>query len=712
MILLVCSLNSNSSAQSYLKHWTKVTIPAISRYITPYFINESYGFIYASGGYLLFRTTDGGLTWLVSGAYTEGSIRHVYFTSASHGYKSTSNGIFETIDSGATWVAILRRGKPGLDYTSVYATHNMVFAYELGPVGPNSYLYRTSNNGLTWDTLLSSAYLVNHWMLPYVFGNKDSLVLASTYDSNGYFYLNSSSDLGMTWESKLIDSIQSFNTRPLTTSGGLFCIPHCDIVLHGVADQDGDSIMQDIRPLRRSINHGTTWDTVIKPSEDCEWVSGNGCFQYLCSASEDSLNGPRFGIYRSTNHGISWKFIDGPDFTEIDDERDYRNLSIVGGGAVIYATNGRSSSQGDLWKTTDGGDGTLSAASLRSKIGVETIPASNIIDTLYITTCDSSSIEIVYNNLNCNLASLNNLTINGLKASEYRQVLSSHRSCDDISDTLRLTMFPIASGKHRVAVVTQHLNDEYESIDTTVYIILNKVDSAISTLSLYTKSFDLKVHPGDTIDIPLFWSSTSTSLDPEASTAEITYSFDTTMLLPLYFKPLDDCLIVDTLVRIGGKTIVRFHFSGRCKIEGEKEIGVLRCFTYLTDSLMSDIYFNSIGMPHGCISFLSDSNSIHLIMDGCGSQILSGFLRNGAVPQFTVRSNADQSSVIINSIRSEIIEHVVIYNSLGKVVLSQHPNPSDATTLSVNTGSIPNGVYYLRIAGNGYATTRLIMLLR
>src|SRR5207244_10148815 len=111
------------SKTMYGQTWAKVGSGGI-----PYFLTPTYGFVYGSinsAPPTLSRTTDAGLTWTSLNFPSSFEFASQFcFLNRSHGYAATRNshgpyfgGIYETIDSGNTWMKITQGIQ---DYYAVY----------------------------------------------------------------------------------------------------------------------------------------------------------------------------------------------------------------------------------------------------------------------------------------------------------------------------------------------------------------------------------------------------------------------------------------------------------------------------------------------------------------------------------------------------------------------------------------------------------------
>jgi len=131
-------------------------------------------------------------------------------------------------------------------------------------------------------------------------------------------------------------------------------------------------------------------------------------------------------MWRSSDRGKNWTYINGPTLEEIDDE-DYHNISVLGGGAIIYAGDYLEfGGKENLWKTTTGGDGSLSASQFASQISFQHLLSSGTADTLKIKACDTGLVTVPFQNLSCNIAEFQGLTVDNLNSSEFSTQLIHH----------------------------------------------------------------------------------------------------------------------------------------------------------------------------------------------------------------------------------------------------------------------------------------------
>jgi hypothetical protein len=664
----------------YGQYWNKVLLPNPNIYfqIIPYFLNENIGFAFNTNGVQsnLVRSIDGGKNWMFVPFFDKQQItlQQFYFTTINRGYAATSDGVYETEDTGSTWRKINTGNH--LPFNSVYAFGDKVFAYG----GSNRRFFRngplimTSNDGKTWDTVIPPKTSPN--LIPYVFGNKDSIVFAENIDSANNSLIVFSTNNGRNWSSRKMDFLDQTRTM------GLFSLPHCKDVLRTFIDYQ-DTIYNDMYFIVHSSDFGQHWDTIDKPLVIGAWIAGNNCAQYVSPANQLPIG----GLYRSTDHASHWQFNDGPqNFQEIDDD-DFHNLSVVGGGAVVFAGDMGSR----LWKTSDGGDGTLSSASLKSNISID----HDVIQAMII--CDTSDLTVTFQNLSCNYTSLTNIGIDGLDSAQYTSVWKHHLACSGLKDSVLIKIFSIPSGTSFYTFHAHFVNDEFQIIDTSFNFTLSPAPIPIEEFYLRPSSIIAK--PGDVIEVTLFTNSSQNLAD--LSSFDLTYSVNTDLLTPLEFIPIKGAT-ADQVKTTQTTATVTLHFDPGFTFSGEIELGKLRCTVFVTDTLETDIHLISAAYSSGCLVTSVDSNTIHFTLSECGGTILSQYLHTGKVLDIiSIRPNPAQDELEID-LQSAMKQDasIEIRNALGAKVYSGVKNlTSGSNSIYLDTKGLAAGMYLVRVGG-------------
>jgi hypothetical protein len=376
-----------------------------------------------------------------------------------------------------------------------------------------------------------------------------------------------------------------------------------------------------------------------------------------------------------------------PDFTEIDDH-DWQNLSVVGYGSVVYA-----SGNNGLWKTTDGGDGSLSAAMLAPQHALGHSQFTHYPDTLIVTGCSQSSMELYNQNSGCSYGKFDSISIIGLDPSEYSVFSTHYCSCLPMQDTSFITLQPKDTGTRVVTIDYHFTDDEYHQIATSIMFTL--VVSQGSTPIALNFSFNptnITTHPGDTISIPAYLSGNATL---GATSITLPFGIDTNVLQPIGFYPAISGITAGSIIYAGGLGTVPLQ-ADSLVLNGATLIGTLRCIVYLGDTLamsvtLQNASLTSANFPCVALSLTMDTENITI-----GTASVLQFM-NTAQIQFGIQSIAPYpaSGVVgisfINPLSSSILYQVI--DVLGTVRATGEVSDDE---LALDVHSLANGLYYLR----------------
>ena len=726
MIVLLALTIVTSTA--FAQHWTNVTPPSYhDRMFSPYFLNPDLGFVFNDIQTIrslssLMRTTDGGKIWLPLPFFDsiKYCITQLYFVSPQHGYASAYNylnsrigGLYETFDQGDHWKLISKDGRP---CTGVYAVDNTIFAAELSSSSNyGSPVLFSRDDGITWDSItkVSGLVLDPNPLFQLVYGNRDSLIATvyyhpispGTYDT----YLVFSTDQGQSWQARSLDQ----GTRGLMEA--LHISPHtCDIIRQSVNFQDG--LNDKYSFLKSSIDY-RAWNPSFMHYETGAWIAGNSCALYLSNAGFDYHGVP---LYRSIDGGNSWTGLPGssssqPNCEEIDDG-DWQNLSIVGHGAVVYAGD----VIGALWKTTDGGDGTLSESQLAPQLAIGHAPFPSGNDTLAVDLCAASSLIVSYQNIGCSYASFQSFSIDGLDSSEYTWTSTHHRSCEWIPDTTFISLYPKTAGIRNLTIHTQFIDDEYNTIDSTIHVTLTvKLGSGSSVaLNIYIKPATIIAAPGDTIEIPVYLGGTGQPVTLAGVTSiHIPFTFASKCIVPLDFAFTMPGVIAAGPISISdGSASIDFEVPG-LTYTGETLIGVLRCIVYLADTLQTSISLIGVTLASDdprCLDLALNTDAVTIDLQGCGDSTLLRYMKSGTLPYSIESITPNPATNTLNVKLQNAWNRPLSYELANALGVRCIGNVTASDHFALDVHNLPNGVYYLRVmaASGGAPFTRMVLIQR
>jgi hypothetical protein len=320
----------------------------------------------------IYKTTDGGVTW--KGAFTpamRGAVTQIFMQTPLIGYASIfSDGyyakqeLWRTTDGGMTWLGDLPVSGEG---TCVYATSKALIYTDWD----NSLYFGTHRYGGGYSPDGGYNWTTNFRERGNGIDFTDDLtgVLTQMNPTPGSFWRTT--DGGLSWIATAAQ-LEAWSVYGVKGTKTFFT----------ANESQTDQVHTTIN---WSTDGGANWQVrydFLSEYSDMYLtggIAGKGSTIYV--QSDENL--VAYGMFRSDDLGLSWKAIGGPSHN-----RDTRFAVTGCGGQVVYAFD----LGGNVWKTTDGGDGGLSEGN-PNEADFSVFP-----DTLKITTSnciDSASFSMV-----------------------------------------------------------------------------------------------------------------------------------------------------------------------------------------------------------------------------------------------------------------------------------------------------------------------------
>jgi photosystem II stability/assembly factor-like uncharacterized protein len=328
--------------------------------------NNQNNVIYGDG---IYKSEDGGKSWKNMGL---GNSEHIGGIAIDPGnslvvyaaaYGSLRNaggnrGIFKTTDGGKTWNNVLKIS----EYTGCYEVHidprfpNILYAtahqrmrnlYTGVSGGPESGIYRTLDNGMTWEKLSKGLPSENVGRIGMAISpvNPDVLyaIIEATEDDKGIY---KSVDRGASWtkQSSYISSYPFY-----------FQKLYCDV-------KDVNRIYSDDVFIQVTVDGGKTWKNLGEKFKHVDnhalWIDPNN--------NEHMLAGCDGGVYETYDQGKNWDFKANIPIAEIyklttDNAEPFYNIYIgtqdnnsLGGPSRTISSAGILNQD---WLFTNSGDG-------------------------------------------------------------------------------------------------------------------------------------------------------------------------------------------------------------------------------------------------------------------------------------------------------------------------------------------------------------------
>ncbi|MEO6940664.1 MAG: hypothetical protein ABI252_11000 [Candidatus Kapaibacterium sp.] len=391
----------------------------------------------------IYHTTNGGVTWTAAKTPSCTAVTSINMRDLMTGYASVfgaSAPLWKTIDGGASWQSVT--GAQFTDGTCVYATSKTITAtnWDGGTLGGFS-----ADGGQTWNQVFNG-----------VSGDRsdgvdfsDDITGVATMGpgaANGNQEIYYTANGGLTWK-------QSFNA---IEAWGVYGVKGTQTFFTA---NEGNA-----NPAQHSIywsqNGGASWQARYKFGDPSlrltGHIAGKGLSVYVQS---DTMYGspPRVtnkGMYRSDDLGATWKSVGGPSFS-----RDSRFVVTGCSGEVVYAFD----DAGNIWKTSDGGDGTLFGGSPQLSLKIQ--PDSLVFQT---TICNDVRQSLQFTNTGCENLTIDSITLAGVDLSISRALASSTFLTGN-SDSIEIQFHPTVTGSSKGSV-TLHVHQGNRTFDTVLNI--------------------------------------------------------------------------------------------------------------------------------------------------------------------------------------------------------------------------------------------------
>ncbi len=660
--------------------WTQIA--SFQQNIGTYFLNENYGFVFTIGQgeswratdtLAVYCTTDGGTNWIKMNLGDRnlqnhwGLISSMYFVSPSQGYMSAAPypyidysgyipedemaGIYETLDSGNTWSHI----STDTEYGQLYAVGSAIFY-------PNGY---STDQGKTWVWHPNNSSII-------ITGNRESLVSQINITSQ---------DLGQTW-------IEWQNSAGRYTPGESdYAIPHNPNYIFSF---DASAPYSNGSIIQRSTDGGYSFFTVWSrdtgngvAGTNINVGGGDGFVVYVQCGIQDPSVPTRvpanIGLERSTDYGETWTNVGGPDNINFG-----ATLSVTGHGAVVYAVD----YQNNLWKTTDGGDGTLSSVVHSTVTTGHTLMAGASGDSLVTKLCDSASLSLWLQFIadKNDYGGLTDVTIDGIDSSIATYSVSSmnYPWSTGQANSAWVTFLPKKPGTYPLTIHTHYTDDDYLDADTTFHVTL-VIQPNPSLLDLITNSlydfgsqklreaatkrdtFTVAAHGCEqaTVDSMIFYPDSTQFKD--FSFTNITTSFTPGSIprsFTLSFKP--------TIADTERGSIFIYWFDGEsAQVDTIRAVGV------------------------GVADTLAGVNTVTASNSGAPFSIM-GIQPNPAQDEITMQLSGNVQPVI------------EMYDALGRG--QDVRSTSLHNGISVDVTNVPSGIYFVRVSAGGYVQSRSVVV--
>jgi photosystem II stability/assembly factor-like uncharacterized protein len=332
-----------------------------------FFFDENHGLL-GSGIRLatdapcaIYKTTDGGQSFTPSVVPTTigGAVTSIWMQDSLVGYASIFSSIYypnvgtfgrsslwKTTDGGSSWFDPFHLDH---DITCAYAQNGLILitkwddaeAYPYTPPDPygGDYSY---DGGATWteDSIFRRCNGI-------AFSDSLNGVVSEMNDDSGGNNFWVTLDAGRTWQPSTYNQYESWSVYAVKGQRTYFC-----------ANESQPALGLPYRSINWSTDGGFTWSQRVGFSaiHFTGTIDGVGNTLYFQTDTAIFVGDPityQRGMFRSDNLGATWHYIGGPL-----NSRDTRFVVTGCMGQVVYAFD----QVGGVYKTNDGGDGTLTGS--------------------------------------------------------------------------------------------------------------------------------------------------------------------------------------------------------------------------------------------------------------------------------------------------------------------------------------------------------------
>jgi hypothetical protein len=460
--LIVSALLSAGVAKVYAQDWKNVLQLKGTIGASAFFFNGHEGMI-GTGNYLnatpaqIYYTNDGGSSWKLAqfaNPNIRGQVTDIYFRDRLYGWATIREytetgwtGVYRSTNGGETWARMKQAGFPvGIRETSrgVFYTDRDI----------NAGVMFSSDTGKTWTHIATTIQALGIDFMD------DTTGFVTTQATSALCPYLLTTNGGKTWQS-ITTSSEAWTPYGDPFSRSFFVTSERDPLIFTTQTAILKVSLASLSAFKIKSYSDSALTGGIAGSHVCQsiiYVQG----RLPASFAPD-------GIIRTMDAGVTWNFVGGP--SNINDKR----FAVTGRGAVVFAFD----DSGNVFRTADGGDGTLSPSVLPS------VTIALPLDTVRTTLCDSVIIPIALGYHLCDSAQIASVifpndSLGELSAPLYDndfKYFSTSRS-----DTLKIVYRPAKSQTRNVSVtITLRQPDGY-SEDTTLHIMLEAVPSKTNAL--------------------------------------------------------------------------------------------------------------------------------------------------------------------------------------------------------------------------------------